>query len=109
MTSLWKVGEALATAGTPFPALLSARSLGSGPPQPPPNMESASIIHPWRLRATWETAWETPQNPYMGVSHVQEATYRRPAPILSPISGVILVGTFLRLSPSGAGFFLSVK
>lgn len=27
----------------------------------------------------------------------------------SPITGGILVGTFLRLSPSGAGFFLSVK
>lgn len=70
--SPWKVGEALAPAGTPFRALLSACSLGSGPLQPPPNMESAPIIHPWRLRATWETAWETCHNPYMGVSQTED-------------------------------------
>lgn len=34
---------------------------------------------------------------------------RRPVAILAPIGGVILVGSFLRLSPFGARLFLSVK
>lgn len=37
----------------------------------------------------------------------QPHTGGQPPP--SPITAGILVGTFLRLSPSGAGFFLSVK